>query len=292
MSEPQGRTPNPYDPMRFPPINGPVSPDSQAPPFWPPNPPPNGGRRLIWLLVGLVCALTAIVVALSVTVVGRDRHEIAQSPTTTSAPATSDRQAPLFPASALDSLLPDRSVVSSVVADPAIDLVDHGEAIAAGDLVDADCQGIASVFSRDYVGSGWTAIRWQRWNSPAEPNPSYLVQHVSLSVTTYPNAAAARAFYAKQSAAWRKCNTRIVNSRDVSAKGSPEQLWYIDSVADYEGVLAARMTDNVNSDWRCEARLTVRSNVVVHVGVCAHTTSMMEARTLLASIAQKVDAAG
>lgn len=272
----------------------PPGPSGPLPPYWPPlppSPPPRGNRRLIWLLLGLVCVLTAVVSVLTMSLVRPDPHEIAQSPTTTSAPTTSAHRPPL-PVSALDGILPDRGDVSSAVADPAIDLVDHGEGIAADDLVDADCQGITSVLSRDYLGSGWTAIRWQRWNSPAEPDPGYLVKHVSLSVATYPHAEAAQAFYANQSAAWRKCNIRIVNSRLTSAKESPNQLWYIDNVTDSDGVLTALMMDNVNSDWTCQARLTVRSNVVVRVGVCAHTTSIVAANTLLASITQKIDAAG
>ncbi|ORW13708.1 hypothetical protein AWC16_02755 [Mycolicibacter longobardus] len=206
-----------------------------------------------------------------------------------------------MPVAALDGLLPDRGVVSSAVDDPGIDMVTHGEYIDPVDLADADCQGITSVSSQAYAGSGWTAIRWQRWNSPAEPDPRYLVRHVSMSVTSYPHATAARAFYTNQSAAWRKCNIRIVNSRIASAKESPDQLWYIDNFTDSDGVLGALMMDNVNSDWTCQTRLTVRSNVVVRVSVCGRSTSSIAARTtpsivaahtLLDSITSKIDAAG
>lgn len=291
MSEPRGRTPNPYDPMRFPPINGPVSPDSQAPPFWPPNPPPNGGRRLIWLLVGLVCALTAIVVALSVTVVGRDRHEIAQSPTPTSAPATSSHRAP-FSASAIDGLLPDSGVVSTAVRAPDIGLVAHGDGIATEDPVDADCQGVIGVAPRDYAGSGWTAIRWQQWNSPADLDPAKLWKHVTLSVATYPQADAARAFYTSESSAWRKCNLRIVNSRAASATESPDVLWYVGKVSDSDGVLAATTSNARGNGWTCQSRLTVRNNVVVRVNACGYSDSVAAVQTLLDSITSKVDAAG
>lgn len=295
MNEPQLPTPNPYDP---------------TPPWqrMPPNPAPNGNRRLIRTLLGLVCVLTAIVLALTVSVMRRDRHERAQSSPTSSPAASPDRTpAPVaaadrpVPVAALDGLLPDRGVVSSAVDDPAIDLVTHGEYIDPDNLADADCQGITSVSSQAYAGSGWTAIRWQRWNSPAEPDPRYLVKHVSMSVTSYPHAAAARAFYANQSAAWQKCNVRIVNSRFANAKESPDQLWYIDNFLDSDGVLAALMMDNVNSDWTCQTMLTVRSNVVVRVAVCESSTSSIAARTtpsivaahtLLDSITSKIDAAG
>lgn len=278
----------------------PPGPSGHLPPYWqpmPPSPPPHGNRGLIWVLLGLVCVLTVTAIALTVALVGRGRHVVAQSPTatatpaTTSTPTTSHDHAPLQ-VSALDGLLPDRGVVSSAVADLGIDQVAHGEYIDADDLVDADCQGITSVSSRVYAGSGWTAIRWQRWNSPAEPDPPNLVKHVSLSVTTYPQADAARAFYTNQSTAWRKCNIRIVNSGLASAKESPDQRWFIDNVTDSDGVLAAFMMNDANTDWMCQSMLTVRNNVVVRVGVCAHTTSPAAARTLLTSITQKVDAAG
>lgn len=291
-------------------MNEPVSPGpgGPAPPFWPPAPPPNGNRRLIRLLLGLVCVLTAIVVGLTVTAIRGDRHERPQSGPASSPAASPDRTpTPIsasdrpVPVAALDGLLPDRGVVSTAVDDPAIDLVTHGEYIDLDDLADADCQGVTSVASQAYAGSGWTAIRWQRWNSPAEPDPPYLVKHVSMSVTSFPHAAAARAFYAKQSAAWRKCNVRIVNSRLTSANESPDQLWFIDNFIDSDGVLQALMMDNANSDWTCETRLTVRSNVVVRVAVCERTTtsiaarttpSTVAARTLLNAITSKVDAAG
>ncbi|BBX21413.1 hypothetical protein MTER_08240 [Mycolicibacter terrae] len=287
---------------------GSPAPGGPGPPFWPPGPPPNGNRRLIRLLLGLVCVLTAIVVVLTVAAIRGERQERPQSSPTSSPAASPDRTpAPVsasdrpVPVAALDGLLPDKNVVSSAVDDPAIDLVTHGEYIDPGDLADADCQGITSVSSQAYAGSGWTAIRWQRWNSPADPDPRYLAKHVSMSVTSFPHAAAARAFYARQSAAWRKCNVRIVNSRLASANESPDQLWFIDNFIDSDGVLQALMMDNVNSDWTCETRLTVRSNVVVRVSVCESTTtsiaarttpSTVAARTLLGAITSKVDAAG
>lgn len=310
MSDPMRQSPYRYDPTRFPPTNEPISPapGGPVPPFWPPVPPPNGNRRLIRMLLGLVCVLTAIVVALTVTVIRReqDEHPPASAP---SSPAASPDRTPaplsasgrLVPVAALDGLFPARGVVTSAVDDPAIDLVTHGEHIDPEDLADADCQGIASVSSQAYTGSGWTAIRWQRWNSPAEPDPRFLMKHVLMSVTGYPHAAAARTFYANQSAAWQKCNIRIVNSRSASADESADQLWFIDNFTDSDGVLGAVMMDNVNPDWTCETRLTVRRNVVVRAAVCAHTTASTAARTtpsvvavhtLLDSITAKIDAAG
>ena len=291
MNEPQLPTPNPYDP-----------------PPWqrmPPNPAPNGNRRLIPMLLGLVCVLAAIVVALTVTVMRRDQHESPQSSPTSSADGSHDRtSAPaaaadrLVPVTALDGLLPDRGVVSSAVTDPAIDLVDHGDYIDNDEIVDVDCQGLIAVASRDYTGSGWTAIRSQRWDSPAEPNPPNLTNEVLLSVATYPQADAARAFYAKQSDTWSKCSGHIVNTRLAGATESADRFWGVGRVTDADGVLAAAVLDKGNHEWLCQNRLTARNNVVVRVEACGCVEacgkgdSATAAQAILDSITSKIDAAG
>lgn len=295
MNEPQGPTPNPYDLTRFTPMNGPTPPwpASQVPPSWPPMPPgpPHGNRRLIWALMGLVCVLTAVVVALVVILPGHGGHEIvAQSPSTTSTPATSYQQAPV-PISALDGLLPDRGVVSSAVADPAIDLVAHGEGIDNDDLVDADCQGILSATSRAYTGSGWTAIRWQRWNSPAVSSSPHLLNHVLVSVASYRRADAALAFYTKESDAWAKCARRIINARYSRAAEADDQLWIVDWVGNSNGVLAASTIGTIDISWSCAIKLTARNNVAVHVNACGFGNPARAAQGVLNSITQKIDAA-
>lgn len=265
-------------------------------------PPPHGSRRRIWLLLGLICVLTATAVVVVVALVGRDRHPIAQSSTTSSSSAapspiaSTDRAS--IPVSALDGFLPDRGIVSSAVADPAIDLVDHGGNIDNDEIVDADCHGLFAVASRDYTGSGWTAIRSQRWNSPAEPNPPTLTNQVLLSVATYPQAEAARAFYAKQSNAWSKCSGHIVNTRLAGATGSADQFWGVGRVTDADGVLAAAVLDKGNHEWLCQNRLTARNNVVVRVAACGCVEACGQgdlataARAILDSITSKIDAAG
>lgn len=271
----------------------PMGPSGPVPPYWPslpPSRPPRGNRRLIWLLLGLVCVLTAVVVVLAVSLVGPDRHEIAQSPTTTSAPTTSAHR-PSLPPTALDSLLPDRETVSSVARASDIGLVAHGEGIDAEDLADADCQGILSISTRDYAGSGWTAIRWQLWNSPAELNPTKPWRHVSLSVVAYPQADSAQTFFIRQRATWRTCNVRMANSRIASATDSPDVLWFIVQASESDGVLTAIAMSAQGNGWTCQVRMTARNNVVVRVGVCGYSDSTAPAETLLDSITRKIDAA-
>lgn len=291
MNEQHGPIPNPHSPTQFTPVHRPMMPTSggQVPPSWPPSPPPPGNRRLIWILLGLVCVLTVTAVVLAVTLLGRDRHENAQSPTAASAPGPSADHAPV-PASALEGLLPAQEVVSSAVSDPGIGLVDSGTGIDTAVTVDADCQGLTSVAGPVYAGSGWTAVRWQGWNSPAEPDPPRWVHQALMSVTTYPQADPARAFYTKQSAAWHKCSGRIINTRVPTVTDSPDRFWSVGGVTDADGVLKAT-TISEGGGWSCENTLTVRSNVVVRISVCADTDSAVAAQALLDSITAKIDAA-
>ncbi|RAU92208.1 sensor domain-containing protein [Mycolicibacter senuensis] len=311
MNRPQGLPPDPYDRTRFapgtepiPPSGGPFPPPGAAfppaggpfPPHWPPGPPPpppRSNRPLIWLLMGLVCVLTAVLV--TVILVGRDRNEIAQTPTATSKPAPAKTSAPAghapLPVSALDGLLPDRGFISSTVGASGIDVVARGENIDVEDLVDVDCQGVVSVASRAYLGSGWTAIRWQNWSNPPDINAPRFTNRVGLSVTIFPQADAARAFYGKQSAAWRKCANRIVNGHPVSAKEVTDQIWVVGEVTVSDRVVATTATSALGPDWSCRHLLSVRNNVAVRAVACGRTDPTAAAQTILDSIIQKIDAA-
>ncbi|RRR44407.1 sensor domain-containing protein [Mycolicibacter terrae] len=275
-------------------MGGPMmpGPGGQMPPPWPPmppSPPPHGNRRLIWVLLGLVCVLTVTAVVLTVTLVGRDRHEPARSSAIASSATSGDK--PPLPVSALDGLLPAKDVVRDAVSDPGIGLVNDGAAIDTDVMVDADCQGIASVAGPVYAGSGWTAIRWQRWNSPAEPDPPEWVHEVLMSVATYPQAEAARTFYTKQSAAWHKCSGRNINFRISAVKDAPDQFWSVGVITDADGVLKTTLTREGGGGWSCQHTLNVRNNIVVRISVCGFTDSAAAAQTLLDSVNQKIDAA-
>lgn len=288
MNEPRGPMPNPHDPTQFAPMNPPMMPQpGQVPPDWPPmppNPPPHNNRRLIWVLLGLICLLTVAAVVLTVTLVGQDRHEDAQS--TAAADSSEGRTVPV---AALEGLLPPKDVIASAVNDPGIGLAANGEGIDTDIMVDADCQGITAVSGPVYAGSGWTATRWQRWNSPAEPDAPRLTHQVLMSVTSYPQDGAARAFYTAQSAAWQKCSGRIINARTPSVKDSPDAFWTVSGVTESGGLLQATTISEGGGGWSCHNALTVRNNVVVRICVCADTDSAAAAQTLLDSITAKID---
>ena len=288
MNEPRGPMPNPHDPTQFAPMNPSMMPQpGQVPPAWPPmppNPPPHTNRRLIWVLLGLVCVLTVAAVVLTVTLVGRNRHADAHSTTE----SDSGGGTPL-PVSALDGLLPAKDVIASAVSDPGIGLVNEGQGIDTDIMVDADCQGLTSVSGPSYAGSGWTAMRWQRWNSPTEPDAPRLEHQVLMSVATYPKADAARAFYTKQNAAWQECSGRIINSRTATVKDSPDAFWTVGEVTDSGGLLQATTIFEGGSGWSCRGALTVRNNVVARVSVCAYTDPAAAAQTIVDSITAKID---
>ncbi len=288
MSEPHGPTPNPYDPTQFAPTNQPLPPvaGGQYPPPWPPGPPPRGKSRLVRVLLGLACVLAVVAVVLAVNIVGRGRHESAQSAT-----ETDSGDGKLVPVSALEGLLPAKEVISSAVGDPGMGLVATGAGIDADVMVDADCQGLTSVSGPVLAGSGWTAVRWQGWNSPAEPDPPDWKHQALMSVTTYPHASTARAFYSKESAAWQKCSGRIINSRIPAVADSPGRFWSVESVTDADGVLKATTISEGGGGWSCQNTLTVRSNVAVRISVCAETDSTAAAQALLDSITAKIDSA-
>ncbi|SNV89111.1 sensor domain-containing protein [Mycolicibacter terrae] len=256
------------------------------PPPWPPGPPPQRNRRLVRVLLGLACVLAVVAVVLAVNVVGRDRHESAQSAT-----ESDSGDGKLVPVSALEGLLPAKEVISSAVGDPGMGLVATGAGIDADVMVDAECQGLTSVSGPVLAGSGWTAVRWQGWNSPAEPDPPDWKHQALMSVTTYPHASTARAFYSKESAAWQKCSGRIINSRIPAVADSPGRFWSVESVTDGDGVLKATTISEGGGGWSCQNTLTVRSNVAVRVSVCAETDSTAAAQALLDSITAKIDAA-
>lgn len=265
------------------------TPGGHTPPSWPPmppGPPPHGNRRLIWVLLGLVCVLTVAAVVLAMNVVGGGRHGSAQSAT-----ESDSGDGKLVPVSALEGLLPAKEAVSSAVGDPGIGLVNEGTGIDTAVMVDADCQGLTSVSGPVYAGSGWTAVRWQAWNSPAELNPARWVHQALMSVTTYPHTTAARAFYTKEGAAWQKCSGRIINTRVTTDKDSLDGFWSVERVTEADGALKATTISEGGGGWSCQNTLTVRSNVVARISVCAETDSAAAAQALVDAITAKIDAA-
>lgn len=288
MSEPHGPTPNPYDPTQFAPTSRPMPPlGGQFPPPWPPGPSPQRNRRLIWALLGLVIVLTVTAVVLGVTVVGRDRQENTHA----TAESGSGDTAPV-PVSVLETLLPAADVVRDATADPGIGIVDKGESMFPGVVEEKSCQGMSFVAAGPvYAGSGWTSVRWQIWNSPAEPKPEKLEHQMLTSVVSYPSAQAARSYYNKQRTDWQSCSDRTVNMRVTNLENPTDAFWTVGAVTENDGVLSTTGISEGGAGWSCGLTTAVRNNIITQLNLCALTPSGDAAQKVLASITAKIDAA-
>lgn len=306
MNEPQGPTPNPYDPTQFAPMHRPMmpTPGGPVPPPWqthapsgPPPRPPRPSRGLLWALLAAVCVLAVVSVVLTVVLVGRGEQSDTSRSTVNSTgnhpPSTtaSDGTAPV-PVSALDGLLPSKDVIRAAAGDPGLDVVNKGDSMFSSVVAEPTCQGINFIAAGPvYAGSGWTTVRWQIWNSPAEPAPAQLVHTLLTSVVSYPSAQAARAFYDKQGSAWRSCSGRTVNMRITNMENPTDAFWTVGTVTDTDGVLNTTEISEGGGGWSCQLTTTARNNVVTQVNICGETTPVTAAQKILDSIREKVDAA-
>ncbi|MEB3034085.1 sensor domain-containing protein [[Mycobacterium] nativiensis] len=300
MNDPRGPIPNPYDPTQFAPMNRPMMPPGPVPPSWPPMPPgpppqrPN--RGLLWALLAAVCVLAVISVVLTVMLVGRGEQDTAKSTAKTSTAATTSAAAPgkaPVPASAIERLLPSKDTMATAVDDDGLGVVRSGDSMDSATVVDAACQGVNFVAAGPvYAGSGWTAVRWQRWYSPADFDAPKLTHGLVLSVVTYPSAEAAGAMYTKQSQAWRGCVGRTANMRVTNTEeNASDTFWTVGEVTDSDGLLQTTAISEGGGGWSCQNTLTVRNNVVAQANVCGDSIRAAAARDILSSITKQVDAA-
>ncbi|MGB3332966.1 MAG: sensor domain-containing protein [Mycobacterium sp.] len=304
MSEPHGPTPNPYYQPPFAPMNQPISPVGGGPfppPLLPPGlggPPPGSpgpNRRKLWTLLAAVCVLAVIGVVLTVTLSGRGQHDTAKpaAKTGTSATASASSDKTPVPVAKIDGLLPRQEALAAAVADPELGVVMSGEAMDEVTVVDADCQGISSVASGPvYAGTGWTAIRWQRWYSPPDLDTHDLKHGLLVSVATFPRAENAQAFYTKQSDKWKRCAGRTLNMTVTSGDNEPRVFWTVTEVTESDELVKTTAISEGGGGWSCQDALTIRNNVVAQADVCGNSIPANAAQDILNDISPKVDAAG
>jgi hypothetical protein len=238
-------------------------------------------------LVGLVTVLTVTAVVLGVTLVGRDRHENTHA----TAESGSGDQAPVS-VSALEGLLPDKDVVRDATADPGLGVVDKGDSMFTGVVAEKSCQGMGFIAAGPvYAGSGWTSVRWQIWNSPAEPEPAKLEHQLLTSVVSYPSAQAARSYYDKQRTGWQSCSDRTVNMRITNVDNPTDAFWTVGAVTENDGVISATEISEGGAGWSCRLTTAVRNNIITQLNLCAMTPSGDAAQKVLDSITAKIDAA-
>jgi hypothetical protein len=248
---------------------------------------------LLWSLLTIVCVLVVGVVVGTVILAGRDRqHESAGNPAMPSVTQTTSPSRNSVPVSALDELLPGKDTLVSVVGDGGLGRGNGGNRIVGDVMVTADCQGIGSVAALPvYAGSGWTAVNWQNWHSPAEPDPEVLTHEVILSVVSYPHSEAANRFYDKASAAWKKCAGRVVNQRYTDQDSTEDSFWTVGEVNDADNVLETSTVNEGGGGWVCQNALTVDNNIIAQAIVCADTPSAAQVHAILDAIRKNIDAA-
>lgn len=304
MSEPHGPTPNPYHQPPFAPMNQPIPPVGGGPfppPLLPPGlsgPPPGSpgpNRRKIWTVLATVAVVAVIGIVLTVTLSGRSRHDTARpaAKTETSATASASSDKSPVPAAKIAGLLPRQEDLAAAVGDPELGVVASGEAMDEVTVVDADCQGISSVASGPvYAGTGWTAIRWQRWYSPPDIDTHDLKHGLLVSVAAFPRAENAQAFYAKQSDKWKRCAGRTLNMTVTNGDNEPRVFWTVTEVTESDELVKTTAISEGGAGWSCQDALTIRNNVVAQADVCGNSIPANAAQEILGSIAPKVDAAG
>ncbi len=310
-----GPTPDPDERTRWTPPSPPARPAApgyQVPPSWqgaspptgppatgqwgqvPPMPPPGmfppgaprGNRGLAWALLGTVCVLAVTAVVLTLIFTGDRQSSETATQTTTSV----DKAA--VPASAIDGLLPAKDTLASAVDDPGLGLIEEGNRMGTATPVEADCGGMNSSSAGSvYGGSGWTAVRWQRWRSPPEPDAPTWKHEIVLSVVTYPQAKLAGDFYAKQAATWKRCANRTVNMRFTDEDDTADYFWSVGEVTDSGGVLKTTVTNEGSDGWTCQNVMVVHNNVVSRVGACGYTLPDAPDQPIIDAIAEKIDAA-
>ena len=260
-----------------------------TPPSWGPPGPPKRDRGPLWAVLAVICviAVAAIVVVLVLT--GRHTDSAAVG----SAPQTSAQETAPVPASVIDRLLPDKETLTSAVADPELRMEVDENRMDEENIVGADCQGLASTAAGAvYAGSGWTAVHWQRWRSPAEPDPD-AVHDVLVTVVTYPRKSAADDFRAALSRIWNDCAGRSINVRPTADTGKPDDFWSAGQVSEAGDVLIVPVTQEGGNGWLCQNGLSVRNNVIIRTDVCGYPDTIPDNATvtLVDAVTEKIDAA-
>ena len=247
------------------------------------------------MLLAAVAVIAVIGVVLTVTMSGPGQRDTAKPAVKTGTSATASAfpdKAPV-PVAKIEGLLPRQEVLASAVADPELGVVMSGDAMDEVTVVDADCQGISSVASGPvYAGTGWTAIRWQRWYSPPDIDTHDLKHGLLVSVATFPRAENARAFYSKQSDKWKRCAGRTLNMTVTSGDNEPSVFWTVTEVTESDELVKTTAISEGGGGWSCQDALTIRNNVVAQADVCGDSIPANAAQEILGSITPKVDAAG
>jgi len=114
-----------------------------------------------------------------------------------------------------------------------------------------------------YTGSGWTAMRGQVLQQPADKPTEFVDQALVL----FPAATGAAAFFTASAKQWQSCSNRQYT---FTPQGQSPATWTVGAVSNTNGMLSVRRTQEGGNGWNCQRALTVRNNVAVDVSACSH----------------------
>ncbi|BBX61694.1 hypothetical protein MSAS_08680 [Mycobacterium saskatchewanense] len=240
-------------------------------PAYPPA-PPGGASSRTWVLLG-VAVLVVIVVALVglIATAGHSDRPAAPGAHRPSAsqpsgpPSATATPAPARPVAAEDlpGLLLDVGAVNNIMGTH--DLLVNPTLTTTRLYIDTtdkpECGGVWANANREvYAGSGWVSVQTQYLREPADAS-----HEVFQSVISFPTAAGAADFVAKEAKAWPLCNGRSITTTTPNQK---PQTWWVATVGRQDGMLASFTTREGARGWGCQHALIARNNVVVDVEAC------------------------
>lgn len=250
----------------------------------PPSGPRGGGSGKWWWVLGGVAAAAVVTIG-AVTLIGDDSASTtttttaAASATTTTSTSAAPSSTPTssappagpanIDAANLAQLLLTAEEVSSRMSSPGMIPGDLTKEPAAGvNVTPADCTGVFTPgHSMVYETSGYTGFAAQ---PVFDPNDG--IHKVIQMVASFPDAAAAQAFYQEQVADWTGCKfTTLEVAATGGAGGDTVKTGAVvntDDNADSEYLQTILLSDGP-PEKMCQRDLTVRANVIIDVRACA-----------------------
>jgi hypothetical protein len=256
------------------------------PPAWPqPRPPARPRHR--WLPVGMAASVVVLAAAagLVVTLTANSSPKpTTDRPAAAPAPAapTPPPPPPLVRDAALPVLLLDASTVNAVMGtgELAVNPELTTDRLYNDTTDQPDCGGVwANANKQAYAGSGWQAVQTQYLREPNRP------QHeVYESVVSFPTAAAAKDFVAKEASRWPLCTNTAATTTNPTL---PPQTWWVGAVHHDGDDLTSMATREGTAGYACQHALTARNNVVIDAVACGRDV-MQQGSTIAGRIAEQI----
>jgi serine/threonine kinase PknH len=264
-----------------------------APAWHHPMPPRTASPRHRWLPVGMAVSVAVLAAAagLVATLVAHASQKtttaVVDIPATASGPSipaapTTPPPPPLVRDEALPALLLDAAAVNAVMGTG--DLAVNPTLTTARLYIDTtdkpECGGVwANANKGVYAGSAWQAVQTQYLREPDNP------QHeVYQSVVSFPIAATAREFVAKEAKHWPVCAGTALTTTIPTI---PAQTWWIATVSQDGDVLTSVSNREGAGGYTCQHALTSRNNVVIDTEACGWDVTQ-QGSTIAHRIAEQI----